>query len=128
MTDGNDIRAFLTSTGGVGETMRPRSGKLLYWVPEKSLGGKTFALLDMAGGTTARPVLSLRVRPESYHTVIETYGLVPAPYSARFHWVAVTDWSSSSRAVLEALLRDAHAYTQERRPERVRRIAVSHAR
>ena len=58
--DAERARAFLLSLPHVAETMQ-WGANLVFWVGDKSLGGKMFALVNL--DTDDRAVISLRLRP-----------------------------------------------------------------
>ena len=98
---------------------------LVYWVGDKAVGGKMFALMDLdEGSDPARPapVLSFYAGPERYPELLESGSFVPAPYFARIYWAALVQWKDVSRAELEPLLRGAHAGVLERLPQRTREV------
>src|SRR6202012_5155346 len=96
--DAESLREFLLRLPHVKETMQ-WGANLVYWVGDKAIGGKMFALvnLDDDGG----PVLSFAAGPERYAELLETEGAVPAPYFARIHWVALEHWGVFRAAELK---------------------------
>jgi predicted DNA-binding protein (MmcQ/YjbR family) len=88
--DAERVRAFLLTLPHVIET-RQWGNNLVFWVGDKSIGGKMFALINLDGpdGTRlAKAVLSFATDPERFHQLLETEGIIPAPYLARAHWIA----------------------------------------
>jgi predicted DNA-binding protein (MmcQ/YjbR family) len=49
-----------------------------------------FALMNLAPDT--RGVISYPAGPERFSELVEIEGMLPAPYLARIHWVAVERW------------------------------------
>ena len=93
---------------------------LCFWVGEREIGGKMFAVTDAEG---AGPhVLSYAAGPERYHELLETEGIVPAPHLARAHWVAMQRWDVLRPRELEEELRRAHAIVWAKLPKRVRDV------
>ena len=80
-------RAFLLSLPRVEETLQ--WDRLVYWVLDKAVGGKMFALLPLDGGEL---VISYAAGPEHAAELREQEGFRPAPYFARLHWVAAERW------------------------------------
>ncbi len=121
--DAERIRAFLLTLPHVVET-RQWGNNLVFWVGDKAIGGKMFALinLDDPGPRLARSDLMFAANPERFHELLEIEGIIPAPYLARAHWVALEHWSVLSRTELEDLLRDANAVVLSKLPLRVRKI------
>jgi predicted DNA-binding protein (MmcQ/YjbR family) len=69
------------------------------------IGGKMFAI------TTLRPVgvrLSVKTTPEKFYELTEIPGVIPAPYMARNHWVALERWDAIRRAEMEDLVRESY--------------------
>jgi predicted DNA-binding protein (MmcQ/YjbR family) len=105
-------RAFLLTLPNVVET-RQWGNNLVFWVGDKAIGGKMFALinLDDPGPRLARSDFMFATSPERFHELLEIEGIIPAPYLARAHWVAIETWSVLRTTELEELLLDAHTIT-----------------
>lgn len=69
------------------------------------VGGKIFAVAPLE---PARYCLSFKCSDEDFVELTERPGIVPAPYLARAHWVALESDHPRDRAELESLLRKAH--------------------
>jgi predicted DNA-binding protein (MmcQ/YjbR family) len=93
---------------------------LVFWVGDKAIGGKMFAVIDLDG--TGTGVLSFHCGAERFHELIEVEGIVPAPYSARAFWVMVERWDAMRAREYEDELRKAHALIYERLPKRTKTI------
>lgn len=104
----------------VAETMQWR-GLLVYWVLDKAVGGKIFAILNPEPGDTS-PV-AFAAGPRRAPELLEIDGMRPAPHFARAHWVALADWAVLSQADLHAELLAAHTYVGDRLPPRIQRLA-----
>jgi predicted DNA-binding protein (MmcQ/YjbR family) len=104
--DAEQARAFLLSLPHVVETEQWGS-HLLFWVGDKAIGGKMFVVANLEGDGKA--VISFCAGPQRYAELLEIEGIIPAPYMARNHWVAVERWDVFRRAAWEAELRAAHA-------------------
>ena len=79
--DAERIRAYLLTLPHAVET-RQWGNNLVFWVADKAIGGKMFALinLDDPGGTRlAKAALSFAASPERFHELLETEGIIPAP-------------------------------------------------
>lgn len=115
-------RAFLLSLPHVAETLQ-WGDNLVFWVGDKAIGGKMFALINLTPGKHG--VLSFAAGPERFAELVEREDLRPAPYFARIHWVALDGWSALPSRELEDLLRAAHALTLQKLPYRVRESLTS---
>ncbi len=92
--DAERLREYLLRLPHVVETMQ-WGANLVFWVGDKAIGGKMFALINL--DDDQRAVLSFAAGPERYAELLETEGVVPAPYLARAHWVAITALGSLSQ-------------------------------
>jgi len=93
---------------------------LVFWVGDKAVGGKMFAVLNLDADGMA--VMSFAAGPERFHELVENDGVFPAPYLARLHWVAVQHWSAIPGKELEGLLRAAHDMTYDKLPQKTKDI------
>ena len=80
---------------------------LVYWVGEREIGGKMFALTNADGMES--PVLSFHCGAERYHELLENDGISPAPHLARAFWVALERWDALRPREIEEELARAHA-------------------
>jgi predicted DNA-binding protein (MmcQ/YjbR family) len=117
--DAERIRAFLLKLPHVVETMQ-WGDNLVFWVGDKAIGGKMFALVNL--DADGKAVISYAAGPERYAELLEIEGLYPAPYMARIYWVAARDWSVFRPAEWEFELRAAHEITYNKLPPRTRKV------
>jgi predicted DNA-binding protein (MmcQ/YjbR family) len=111
------IRAYLLTLPHAVETMQ-WGANLVFWVGDKTIGGKMFALVNLDGDGSA--VISYSAGPERYSELLETDGILPAPYMARIYWVAVERWNVFRTPEWERELGAAHALTFAKLPPRTR--------
>ncbi|HLW82286.1 MAG TPA: MmcQ/YjbR family DNA-binding protein [Candidatus Acidoferrales bacterium] len=85
----------------------PHATESLQWGDDLvfKVGGKMFAVLVLV---PARVWLSFKCTPEEFAELIERPGIIPAPYSARYHWVALETREGLATAELERLLRSSY--------------------
>jgi predicted DNA-binding protein (MmcQ/YjbR family) len=96
------LRTYLLSLPHVEETMQ-WGDNLVFWVGDKTIGGKMLALADLSG--EAKAVFSFCAGPDRYHQLLEIDGIIPAPYLARAFWVALESYDVlPSRDLKEELL------------------------
>ena len=124
--DAERVRAIVKKLAHVEETVQ-WGENLVFWVGDKAIGGKMFALVDMDLGGSAiksggRAVMSFSAGPERYAELVEQEGVVPAPYFARIHWVALEHWEAIEACELAALLVDAHALTYAKLSQRTKDV------
>ena len=92
--------------------------RLVYWVGPREIGGKMFATTDVDG--TGTGVLWFHAGAERFHELLETEGIIPAPYMVRAHWVTVERWNVLRAREFEDELKRAHALIYEKLPKRVK--------
>jgi predicted DNA-binding protein (MmcQ/YjbR family) len=113
------MRAYMMTLPHAVETMQ-WGENLVFWVGDKALGGKMFALVPLDAVGSA--VISYSAGPERYAELIEREGIVPAPYMARIHWVAVERWEAFRMQEWEREVAAAHAITFGKLPARTRAV------
>ena len=99
------VRTFLLTLPHVEETMQ-WGDNLVFWVGDKAIGGKMFALANLSGA--GHGVLSFAAGPGRYAELLEVDGAFPAPYMARIYWVAIERYDVFSSNDLKEHLRNAH--------------------
>lgn len=117
------LRAYLLALPHVVETMQ-WGANLVFWVGDKAIGGKMFALInldDPADPHRAGPdrLLSYAAGPTRYSELLELEGLTPAPYMARIYWVAAERWDIFTSAEWQRELRTAYDITLAKLPSKV---------
>jgi predicted DNA-binding protein (MmcQ/YjbR family) len=116
--DTERIRTFLLTLPHAVETVQ--FGGLVFWIGDKAIGGKMFAWIRLEQNNSPTRVISYSAGPEHYAELLETEGILPAPYMARIHWVAVERWNVFRTPEWEQELRAAHALTFSKLPPRTR--------
>jgi predicted DNA-binding protein (MmcQ/YjbR family) len=116
--DAERVREFLLGLPHVAETVQ-WGGRLVYWVGDKAIGGKIFAVVNLDG--TGR-VISYCAGPERYSELLEIEGVIPAPYMARIFWVAVERWDVFRWAEWEQELTAAHEIVFGKLPPRTKAV------
>ena len=83
-----------------------------------SVGGKMFCAtgLDQAQGQ-----VSFKCTPERFAELVEREGIIPAPYVARYHWVAIQDPKALDPEELEDLISQSYLLVFENLPLKERR-------
>ena len=115
--DAERLRGYVLRLPHVVETMQ-WGANLVYWVGDKALGGKMFAVSNLDEGH--KGVVSFAAGPERYAELLETDGVFPAPYLARAHWVAIEHWGVFRSSELEELLESGRRLVYDRLPKRTR--------
>jgi predicted DNA-binding protein (MmcQ/YjbR family) len=117
--DAERARAFLLKLPHVVETEQ-WGDNLVYWVGDKAISGRMFALLDLSDGRHGVGMFS--AGPDRFAELVEMDGLMPAAYMARIHWVAAERWDALRNSEWEDELRAAHAITLAKLPKRVTEV------
>lgn len=81
------------------------------------IAGKMFAVTVLEGA--AKHVLSFKVTEEQFAELIEREGVDPAPYSARYHWVALESFDALPDKELRTLLRNSYDLVFAKLPKKV---------
>jgi predicted DNA-binding protein (MmcQ/YjbR family) len=79
------------------------------------IGGKMYAVASLEPRGTW---LSFKCSLDDFASLIERPGIIPAPYLARAHWVALENDSSIPRDELKGLLREACALILGKLPKK----------
>ena len=82
------------------------------------IGGKMFAVAGLDAKYPTK--LSFKCTPEKFAELVESEGIIPAPYVARYHWVALEDWDALPQKELKALLKNAYQLVHDKLPKKVR--------
>jgi predicted DNA-binding protein (MmcQ/YjbR family) len=124
--DAERARAFLLYLPHVVETVSETTrwgDKLVFRVGDQAVGGKMFSQIDFL--EDGRAVLSFAADPERFHELVKKDGVIPAPYRARLHWIALMRWDVMHESELKGLLRSARALTFAKLLKRTRDLLAS---
>jgi predicted DNA-binding protein (MmcQ/YjbR family) len=124
--DAERIRTYILTLPYAVETMQ-WGANLVFWVGDKTIGGKMFALVNLDGDdgherNKTSPVISYAAGPQRYSELLEIDGIIPAPYMARIYWVAVERWNVFRTLEWEQELSAAHTLTFNKLPPRTRAV------
>jgi predicted DNA-binding protein (MmcQ/YjbR family) len=117
--DAERIRAYLLTLPHAVETMQ-WGANLVFWVGDKKIGGKMFALVNLDGD--GKGVISYSAGPERYAELLEVEGIIPAPYMARIFWVAAERWNVFRTSEWEQELSAAHTIIFNKLPPKTRAV------
>ena len=95
---------------------------LVYWVGDKSIGGKMFASTDLDGSGVG--VLSFHCGPERFHELLEVDGIRPTPYSAKQFWVTLERWDALRPRQIEDELKQAYELIFARLAPRAKKVLL----
>ncbi len=110
--DIEQVRAYCLSLPHVTENVQ-WGNDLLF-----KIGGKMFAVAGL--DAVSDHVLSFKCTPEKFAELVEQDGIVPAPYVARYHWVALQRFNVLGEKELKALLSEAYDLVLAKLPKKLR--------
>lgn len=110
--DIESVRKFCLSLPHVTEDVQWESDLLF------RIGNKMFAVVALDAATDHR--MSFKCTPEVFAELTEREGIVPAPYVARYHWVALERIDALPEPELKELLRNAYQLIIEKLPRKSR--------
>jgi predicted DNA-binding protein (MmcQ/YjbR family) len=82
------------------------------------IAGKMFAVTVLEGAS--KYCLSFKCTPEKFTELVEQDGIDPAPYVARYYWVALRQFNALSDKELKSLLRNAYDLVFEKLPKKTK--------
>ena len=85
----------------------PHATESIQWGNDLVLkvGGKMFAVMVLE---PARVWISFKCSPEDFAELTERPGIIPAPYAARYHWVALESKDALTNSELRDRLRESY--------------------
>ena len=123
--DSERFRTFCLSLPHVTETVN-WGHHLVFFVGDKAIGGKMFASLDL--DSSGAGVVALHAGAERFHELVDIDGIIPAPYSAKYFWVALERWDVFRPRQWEDELRRAHQLIYEKLPKRTKAVLAMPAK
>lgn len=82
------------------------------------IGNKMFSVVGLE--PSSDHCMSLKCTPEKFAELTERDGIVPAPYVARYHWVALERFDALPERELKALLTKAYELVRDKLPRKIR--------
>ena len=117
--DNERIREICMALPHVSETVN-WGHHLVYWVGDRDIGGKMFAMTDLDGTETG--VLWFHCEAQRFHELLELEGIIASPYLAKAGWVTVERWEALRPREVEEELRRAHDLIFEKLPKRTKTV------
>jgi predicted DNA-binding protein (MmcQ/YjbR family) len=81
------------------------------------IAGKMFCVANLEP-VVSPTKLSFKCTPEKFAELVEIEGIIPAPYMARNHWVAILALDALRRPELEELVRNSYQLVREKLPKK----------
>jgi predicted DNA-binding protein (MmcQ/YjbR family) len=110
--DIESVRSFCLSLPQVDEKVQWGSDLLF------RIGEKMFAVVALEPSHGA--MMSFKCTPEKFAELVEQEGIFPAPYVARYHWVALERFDALPDRELKELLRTAYELVREKLPSKIK--------
>ena len=82
------------------------------------IGNKMFVVVTLDDASDH--CMSFKCTPEMFAELTERKGIVPAPYVARYHWVALESFDAISERELKPLLKNAYEMVRDKLPKKIR--------
>ena len=85
------------------------------------IGGKMYAVVVLPSHSKApghKVVMSFKCTPAVFAELVELPGIIPAPYSARMHWVALEREDALPRAEIKRLIRQSYELVIAKLPKK----------
>ena len=117
--DQESVRKFCLSLPNVTEDIQWKTDLLF------RIGNKMFAVLAL--DPSYGHCMSFKCTPEMFAELTERNGIVPAPYVARYHWVALERFDALKEAELKALLKNSYELVLAKLPKKITDKFVSDA-
>ena len=111
--DIESVRSFCLSLPHVDEKVQWGSDLLF------RIGEKMFAVVSLEPASDH--CMSFKCTPEKFAELTEQDGILPAPYVARYHWVALERFDALPERELKQLLRIAYELVHEKLPAKIKR-------
>ena len=109
--DHESVRSFCLSLPNVTEDVQWKSDLLF------RIGNKMFAVLSL--DPSYGHCMSFKCTPEMFAELTERDGIVPAPYVARYHWVALERFNALKDSELKTLLKNSYELVLAKLPKKV---------
>jgi predicted DNA-binding protein (MmcQ/YjbR family) len=81
------------------------------------ISGKMFCVANMEPGVSPTKI-AFKCTPETFAELTEIDGIIPAPYMARNHWVAILDMAALRQPELKELIGNSYRLVLEKLPKK----------
>jgi predicted DNA-binding protein (MmcQ/YjbR family) len=83
------------------------------------IAGKMFCVANMEPQLVPTKI-AFKCTPEKFAELVEIEGIIPAPYMARNHWVAMIDMDALRQPELKELIRNSYQLVLEKLPKKIK--------
>ncbi|MCA1575440.1 MAG: MmcQ/YjbR family DNA-binding protein [Acidobacteria bacterium] len=109
--DIESVRKFCLSLPHVTEGVQWENDLLM------RIGNKMFCVLWLEPASDH--CMSFKCTPERFAELVEQEGIMPAPYVARYHWVALERVDVLPKRELKTLLKNAYQLVKDKLPKKI---------
>lgn len=81
------------------------------------IAGKMFCVANMEPQLVPTKI-AFKCTPEKFAELVEVEGIIPAPYMARNHWVAIIEMDALRRPEMEELIRNSYQLVLQKLPKK----------
>jgi predicted DNA-binding protein (MmcQ/YjbR family) len=81
------------------------------------IAGKMFCVANLEPGISPTKI-AFKCAPEKFAELVEIEGIIPAPYMARNHWVAMIEMDALRQAEVKELIRSSYQLVLEKLPKK----------
>lgn len=81
------------------------------------IAGKIFCIANLEPGNGPSKI-AFKCTPEKFAELVEVEGIIPAPYMARNHWVAMTEINALRQAEIKECIRSSYQLVLEKLPKK----------
>jgi predicted DNA-binding protein (MmcQ/YjbR family) len=81
------------------------------------IAGKMFCVANLEPGMSPTKI-AFKCMPEKFAELVEIEGIIPAPYMARNHWVAMLDIDALRQTEIKALIQDSYRMILAKLPKK----------
>jgi predicted DNA-binding protein (MmcQ/YjbR family) len=82
------------------------------------IGRRIYAMASLDAESSVR--LSFKCTPGEFAELTERHGIIPAPYVARYYWVALERWDAQPGAELKRRIQESYELVRDKLPAKVR--------
>ena len=91
------------------------------------IGDKMYCVANLEPGMGPGKI-SFKCSPEKFAELVEVDGIIPAPYSARLFWVAMTEADALRQTETQALIKEAYEIVRGNLPKKLQAALAENAR
>ncbi|MBA2525165.1 MAG: MmcQ/YjbR family DNA-binding protein [Pyrinomonadaceae bacterium] len=81
------------------------------------IGNKMFCVISLEPASDH--CMSFKCTPEKFAELVEQEGIMPAPYVARYHWVALERFDVLPERELKALVKNSYQLVKDKLPKKI---------